>query len=154
MEQTRGYRDLKAWQKGIKLAAPVYELVKKLPREELFEMSAQMRKAVVSVPANIAEGQARREPGEFLYHLGVARGSLAELDTLIEVGIEVGYFAREAVSPLADLITELRRILQGLITAIENHSGLASPVTPTRPWPKWPRTANPARTTEIRNPPA
>ena len=126
MQQTRGYRDLVAWRKGVEMVKETYRLISRLPKAEMFELSSQMRKAAVSVPANIAEGQARRTAGEFLYHLGVARGSLAELDTLLEVGVEVGYFPSELALPIAERFIELRKILQGLIDAIDRQSSTST----------------------------
>ncbi|MBI2924037.1 MAG: four helix bundle protein [Planctomycetes bacterium] len=130
MEQTRGYRDLIAWRRGLDLVEQVYLLARHLPPEERFELSGQLRKAVVSVPANIAEGQARRGPSEFLYHLGIARGSLAEVDTLLEVALRVGYFCEPDLVPVQALLVDVRRLLQRLIEGIERWSGLKDPSLP------------------------
>jgi four helix bundle protein len=114
-ETTRGYRELIAWQKAMDLAPQVYRLVRKLPREELYGLSDQIRRAVVSVPANIAEGQARRQPTEFAHFLSIARGSLAELDTLLLLAQRLGYLTDEDLEAMAPRIVEVRRLLQGLI---------------------------------------
>ncbi len=118
-EQTRNYRDLIAWQKAMELIPMVYALVKQLPTEERFELGSQLRRAVVSVPANIAEGQARQSPNEFRQHLSIARGSLAEVDTLLEIGIRLQYWQPEELEPLCLPLTELRKIIQGLIRSLK-----------------------------------
>jgi hypothetical protein len=74
-EATRGYRELIAWQKAMQLVPAVYRLVRQLPAEERYALSDQLRRAVVSIPANIAEGQARQHAAEFAQHLAIARGS-------------------------------------------------------------------------------
>ena len=73
-EETRGYKDLIVWQMAMDLVPEVYQLSKRLPPEELYGLSDQIRRAAVSIPANIAEGQARQHPGEFIQHLSIARG--------------------------------------------------------------------------------
>ena len=93
--QIRSHRDLIAWQKAMDLVVTVYTLGKTFPKEELFALTNQMRRAAVSVPANIAEGQGRRSKGEFRQFLGNARGSLLELDTHLELGFRLGYLSAE-----------------------------------------------------------
>jgi four helix bundle protein len=94
----------------------VYELLKQLPRNESYALSDQIRRAALSIPANIAEGQARQHKKEFIQHLSIARGSLAELDTLLLAGQRLGYW------PINDRIDsqllEIRRLLQGLIRSL------------------------------------
>ena len=118
-ETTKGYRDLIAWQKAMELIEPVYLLVKHLPVEERYELSSQIRRAVISVPANIAEGQARQHAKEFLQFLSMARGSLAELDTLLLAAQRLEYLTAMQVAPVEERITELRRILQGLMSSVQ-----------------------------------
>jgi four helix bundle protein len=98
-----------------------YELVKKLPREELYGLSDQIRRAVISVPANIAEGQSRRKPKEFLHFLSISRGSLAELDTLLLAGQRLKYFSQVDVNQTQPLLVEIRRLLQGLMQSLEKN---------------------------------
>ena len=85
MGEKNNYRDLVVWQRAIDLVPEVYQLVKKLPKEETYALGDQLRRAVVSIPANAAEGQARQHHKEFLQHLSIAKGSLAELHTLLTV---------------------------------------------------------------------
>jgi four helix bundle protein len=85
-----GYRELLVWQKGIELAKHIYGLTSSFPAEEKFGLVSQMRRSAVSIPSNIAEGQARHTTGEFIQFISHAEGSLAELDTQLKVGIELG----------------------------------------------------------------
>jgi four helix bundle protein len=82
MAKLQGYRDLIVWQKSMTLTKQVYSCTRSFPKEETYGLTSQIRRAAVSIPANIAEGQARNSTGEFLQFLGIARGSLAELETL------------------------------------------------------------------------
>jgi four helix bundle protein len=79
--QTRGYRELIAWQKGIDLVTEIYTITKKFPKEEVYGLQSQVRRAAVSIPSNIAEGQGRETKADFARFLRVALGSLAEVDT-------------------------------------------------------------------------
>src|SRR5919204_4156129 len=88
---TRSYKDLVVWQKGIALAKLVYQLTKDFPSDEKFGLVAQMRRAAVSVPSNIAEGQARHTTGEFIQFISHAEGSVAELDTQLILSIELRF---------------------------------------------------------------
>jgi four helix bundle protein len=109
---TRSYKDLVVWQKGITLAKLVYRLTGRFPSEEKFGIVAQMRRAAVSIPLNIAEGQARRTTGEFIQFISHAEGSIAEVDTQLILSIELK-FCRSADGEL-ELIEELRRMLNAL----------------------------------------
>jgi four helix bundle protein len=112
---TRSYKDLVVWQKGIALAKLVYQLTKHFPSEEKFGLVAQMRRAAVSIPSNIAEGQARHTTGEFIQFISHAEGSVAELDTQLILSIELK-FCRDAGAEAAfeEVIGELRRMLNVL----------------------------------------
>lgn len=116
--KAQSYRDLLVWQKGIALAKQVYALTAKFPSEEKFGLISQMRRAAVSVPSNIAEGQARHTSGEFVLFISHAEGSLAELDTQIVLAIELGFVSAENAAKCADSISELRRMTNGLRRAI------------------------------------
>ena len=111
---TRSYKDLVVWQKGIALAKLTYELTKKFPSEEKFGLVAQMRRAAVSVPSNIAEGQARHTTGEFIQFISHAEGSLAELDTQLILSIELRFAGAADADAAFGLISELRRMLNVL----------------------------------------
>lgn len=111
---TRSYKDLIVWQKGIALAKLVYKLTQRFPSEEKFGIIAQMRRAAVSVPSNIAEGQARHTTGEFIQFLSHAEGSVAELDTQLILSIELKFCGSAAADSAFELIGELRRMLNVL----------------------------------------
>src|SRR6059058_4745617 len=111
---TRSYKDLVVWQKGIALAKLLYGLTRSFPSEEKFGIVAQMRRAAVSVPSNIAEGQARRTTGEFIQFLSHAEGSVAELDTQLILSIELKFCSSVTAEPTFALINEIRRMLNAL----------------------------------------
>lgn len=111
---TRSYKDLVVWQKGIALAKLVYQLTKNFPSEEKFGLLAQMRRAAVSIPSNIAEGQARHTTGEFIQFISHAEGSVAELDTQLILSIELKFCRDVGAEAAFELIAELRRMLNVL----------------------------------------
>jgi four helix bundle protein len=109
-----GYKDLLVWRKGIDLVKEIYQLTKPFPPEERFGLVSQMRRAAVSVPSNIAEGQARKTTGEFIQFVSHAEGSLAELDTQIVLAVELGYSNNARVAAATELVLELKRMLNAL----------------------------------------
>ena len=109
------YRDLKVWQKSMDLTFMVYKLVKFLPREELYALSDQMRRAVVSIPSNIAEGRQRGTVNEYKHYLYVAKGSLSELETQLMICEGLGYLGKEQIEPAMSLCAEISRMLTTLI---------------------------------------
>jgi four helix bundle protein len=113
-DEPKSYRDLLVWQKGIELAKIIYRISAKLPAEEKFGLISQMRRAAISVPSNIAEGQARHTTGEFIQFISHAEGSVAELDTQLVVVVELGFLTTDDASAASALIDELRRMLNGL----------------------------------------
>jgi four helix bundle protein len=88
-----------AWQKAMDLVVETYKVSRDFPKEELYGLTSQMRRAAVSVPANIAEGQGRRLSGEFIHFLGNARGSLLELDTHLEIALRLSYIEQKKYQP-------------------------------------------------------
>ena len=110
----RHYRDLLVWQKAMDLATRCYEATREFPREELYGLTLQIRKAASSIPSNIAEGKARGGDKEFQYFLRVARGSLAELETLLEISHRTGLLHPELLASLMSLADEIGRMLWGL----------------------------------------
>jgi four helix bundle protein len=114
----QSYRDLLVWQKGMTLAKEIYRLTGEFAPEEKFGLISQMRRAAVSVPSNVAEGQARNTSGEFVLFISHAEGSLAELDTQLTLAVDLGFVSAARAKLSADLIAELRRILNGLRRAI------------------------------------
>ena len=113
-KKTQNYKDLVVWQKGIALAKAVYQLTAKYPSEEKFGLVAQMRRAAVSIPSNIAEGQARHTTGEFIQFMSHAEGSTAELETQIILSLELGFAVKEKTTAEFVLLDDIRRMLNGL----------------------------------------
>ena len=111
----RSYRELIVWQKAMELAKCVYRLAGSFPAYERYGLADQMRRAAVSVPSNIAEGQARQHTAEFRQSLFVALGSLAELETQLLIAHDVAYFADDELKSTETLISDIRRMLHGLI---------------------------------------
>ncbi len=114
----KGYRDLKVWQAGMRLSVDVYHITDRLPKAEQYGLISQMRRAAVSVPANISEGHQRQYDKEFCQFLFVASGSLAELETYLHLCGQLGYLARESIAPLLSQTSELGKMLNGLIARI------------------------------------
>jgi four helix bundle protein len=112
--KAQGYRDLVVWQKGIALAKEIYLLTKKLPADEKFGLVSQMRRAAVSVPSDIAEGQARHTTGEFIQFISHAEGSVAELDTQLSLCEQLKLLSPTECQSAASLLDELRRMLNSL----------------------------------------
>ena len=118
MDGKQGYRDLVVWQRAIDLVPAVYGVVRSFPKHETYALSDQIRRAVVSIAANIAEGQARQHRKEFLQHLAIARGSLAEVHTLIVVSQRLQYVSDEQVAELEKQLGEIARPLNGLMSKL------------------------------------
>ncbi len=112
--KARDYRDLLVWQKGIGLAKRIYEITSHFPSEERFGLISQMRRAAISVPSNIAEGQARHTTGECVQSISHAEGSLAELDTQLFMSTELNYCSANQVAELHNTISDLRKMLNAL----------------------------------------
>ena len=112
--KTQNYKDLIVWQKGIALAKLIYQLTQRFPSAEKFGLVAQMRRAVISIPSNLAEGQARHTTGEFIQFISHAEGSVAELDTQVILSVELGFCDKRGPAPASELIDELRRMLNVL----------------------------------------
>jgi four helix bundle protein len=96
----QNYRDLRVWQQAIELIPEVYRLIEQFPKEEKYALSDQIRRAVISIAANIAEGQARPHTKEFVQHLSIAKGSLAELDTLLVAAVKLKYLHEQDVKQI------------------------------------------------------
>lgn len=121
MAMIRSYQDLIIWQKAMVLAKAVYGHTSQFPKSETYGLTAQMRRAAVSVPSNTAEGHARNGTGEFKYHLGISKGSLAELETLILLSKELEYITLEKCNFLLSLSTEVNKPLNGLLRSLSKH---------------------------------
>ena len=112
------YKDLLVWQKSMDLAEKIYEAGKSMPKEELFGLSDQMRRAVISVPSNIAEGQQRSSTKDYIRFLHIARGSLGELETQIILCERLKYLEHETTYTLISQCDEIQRMISGLIKSL------------------------------------
>jgi len=117
-EKRRDYRDLVLGQRAMELAAEVHRTTLRLPKHEMFGMSAQLRRAAVSVPSNIAEGSGRRTTREFIAFLHIARGSLSELRTQLVLAERAGYLSPTDVSNADKLGDEVGRLLNAVIRGL------------------------------------
>ena len=113
------YRQLKVWQKAMDLTVEIYSLVNKFPREENYALSDQMRRSVVSIPSNIAEGQGRNSAKEFVNFLSIARGSLWELETQIEISERLHYIDSGQKNKVYEQTEEIGKMLNALATSLE-----------------------------------
>jgi four helix bundle protein len=118
----RSYRDLVAWQKAMKFVTAIYEVTQRFPSEERYGLTNQLRRASVSVPSNIAEGQARFSQKEFHHFLSMARGSLVEIETQLLIARNLKYIQPEKAEILLAAADELGRILNGLIASIKSRA--------------------------------
>jgi len=114
----RSYRELQIWQKGIELVKEVYRFTKNFPKSEIYGLTSQIQRSAVSVPSNIAEGQARQHTGEFRQFIYIALGSLAELDTQIEIAKQLTYLAENDFLSCQNRIAEIRKMLHGLLNKL------------------------------------
>jgi len=114
----RNYADLAAWQKAMDLAETVYRTTSSFPKEEMYGLRSQLRKAATSVPSNIAEGQGRRSDGAFAQHLSVAHGSLREVETQVLLAGRLGYLGQDEVRRLLEQTAEVGRLITGLSNSL------------------------------------
>ncbi len=115
----KSYRDLVAWQKAMDLVTTVYQITASFPKEELYGLTSQLRRAAVSVPSNIAEGQGRRGVAEFRHFLRQASGSLMELETQVMIAERLRYLSPESANHVLDRSAEVGRVLNGLINSLK-----------------------------------
>jgi four helix bundle protein len=120
--KTKHYRNLQVWQIGMTLAREVYRITQGFPKQELFALTSQMRRAAVSIPSNIAEGHGRLTDRGFLVFLGHARGSLFELETQTELAFGLGYLSEKDAKKIAVICAELGRMLNGLLNTVRKDS--------------------------------
>jgi len=120
--KTKSYRDLETWQEAMNLVEMWYCLTSALPSEEKFGLASQIRRAAVSIPANIAEGYGRIHRGDYLHHLSMAGGSLAELETLLTIAGRLKLLSREAVVPVWEQTQRVARLLARLRQGLQKAS--------------------------------
>ena len=117
---TEGYRDLKVWQKGIDFVQEVYRISSSFPDDERFGLTAQIRRAAVSVPSNIAEGRGRGSDKEFIRFIHIALGSLAEVDTQLEVAVRLHFIREQETQQARTTLVEIRRMLFALKNSLKS----------------------------------
>lgn len=113
----RKHQELKVWQEAMSLVIDIYRVTKEFPREEIYALTSQMRRAAVSVPSNIAEGAARTGDREFLQFLSIARGSLSELETQLILAGDLGYWKKDQI--VEDKVGMVFALLGGLIKSLQ-----------------------------------
>ena len=117
----QSYRDLEAWKVGMDLVVAIYSLTKAFPREELYGLSLQLRRAAVSIPSNISEGH-QQGMKSYAHFVSLALGSLAEAETQIEIAKRLRYVGAEELAPVSEIAGHLRRILHGLRRSLQPRS--------------------------------
>jgi four helix bundle protein len=122
-EPIRSYKDLKVWKKAMDLVELSYQITKKLPREETYGLCAQIQRAAVSIPANIAEGFGRRHLGDKVHHFSVANGSLKELETHYLIVQRLSFLAERELAAAFSMADEIGRMLLALINSLESKRG-------------------------------
>jgi four helix bundle protein len=115
----QSFRDLLVWQRAIQLSVAIYRLTKDFPREELYGLSSQIRRAAVSVPSNIAEGHGRLGTGEYRQFLGVARGSNFELQTQLEIARALGFGDSKLLDEAEGVSFEVGKMISGILSTIK-----------------------------------
>jgi four helix bundle protein len=115
----KNYKELKVWQRAYQLCIEIYKITKDFPKEELYGLTSQIRRSVVSVPSNIAEGYGRKTTQEYIQALYIAYGSISELETQILLAGDLGYIKAENLGKLKKDMGDVERMLMGLIKSLE-----------------------------------
>ena len=111
MGEVKSYQDLIVWQKAMDLVTEIYRITKNFPKEEIYGLTNQMRRAAISIPSNIAEGHARKSRAEYIRFLSIAQGSRAELETQILIAVRLGYLADDESNCAFSLLNEISRMI-------------------------------------------
>lgn len=119
MPEEASFRGLKVWQTAMLLVEDVYKLTATFPRDERFGLSAQLRRAAVSIPSNIGEGKRRRTDRAFRHHLDIALGSQGEVEVQLEIALRLRFFSREDYNRISSRVAEIGRMLNGFIDTLD-----------------------------------
>lgn len=119
MDKTKNYKQLIVWQKSIDLTELVYKLTSRFPKEEVYGITSQIRRCAVSVPSNIAEGQARSSTAQFKHFLSISKGSLAELETQFIIAERLKFISAEESESFQTRVNEVGKLLNGLINSLK-----------------------------------
>ncbi len=114
----KSYRDLIVWQKSMVMVTAIYENTRRFPRDELYGLTTQIRRAAVSIPSNIAEGYSRNSTADYIRYLRIASGSLYELRTQLEIAINLGYIKAMGFHSIEEVQTEIEKMLSSMIRKI------------------------------------
>jgi four helix bundle protein len=114
------HKDLRVWQQSIEMVTSIYKMTMTFPKDEVFGLVSQMRRAAVSVPSNIAEGYARGSDGEKLHFLRISSGSMSEIETQLMLSLNLGYIGQDAYDILSEQITSVWKQLNSLISSVKN----------------------------------
>lgn len=120
----QSFRDLQVWQRAMQLAIAIYRLTQDFPREELYGLTAQIRRSAVSIPSNIAEGQGRQSAGEFRHFLAIARGSNCEVQTQLEIARALKLGKPKLLDEAEALSNEVRKMLFGIMGSLKGREQL------------------------------
>ena len=120
----RSYQELKIWQKSMDLVVSCYGICKTFPTEEKYGLTSQLQRAAVSIPANIAEGKHRQHTKEFLQHLSIASGSLAELETHLLIASRLDYISKQNILSLLEQTTKISKMIYGLKKSLKQRPGM------------------------------
>lgn len=118
--EIKGYRKLQVWQEAHKFVLLTYKYTEDFPREELFGLTSQIRRAVVSITANIVEGQASNSKRDFLNFLNISNRSLVEVEYLLETALDLGYLSKERFNGLEELRSKVGCLLNGLMRSVKS----------------------------------
>jgi len=119
MRSNASFRDLKVWRDAMTLVEDVYRITRAFPNAERFGLTAQIRRAAVSIPSNIGEGKRRKRQRAFLYHLDIALGSQGEVDVQLELALRLEFIAGAQYKQVAQRVDEVGRMLNGLIESMQ-----------------------------------
>lgn len=119
-KKVESFKDLIVWQKGIELVNEIYKVTKPFPKEEMYCLTSQIRRAAISIPANISEGWGRGTTKNYVQFLEISRGSLFELNTLIIISYNQDYLSKENCNEIENILNEIGGMLNALITKLEN----------------------------------
>ncbi len=116
--KVKSYRELRVWQQSVDFCVKVHTVTSSFPKEELYGLTSQIRRAAISIPSNIAEGQARNTTGEFSQFLGISKGSLAEIDTQLEIARRLSFLSIESFQSFENEIETIGKMLNALQNAL------------------------------------
>jgi four helix bundle protein len=122
----QSHKDLVVWQRGMDLAEMCYRLTTAFPREELYGLTSQIRRASVSIPSNIAEGHNHGSTAVFLRHLAISLGSQAEIETQLDLAVRLGFAPMDKAKPVLEMAEEIGRLLHGLVRSLESREAVGA----------------------------